>query len=299
MGIGKSLGKAFRLPQAKQAATNAKVVPPPEPAGVAPHYDFAKIYELHLWKECNSVEARKRSGRKQGVFSPSSGLHPSIGLCERQLMFKLLCAPESETRVLTKIVKVMANGTSRHAGFQADCDAMAEQGWMGIVRHEKEVTCQHHTLPIYGHADGVWTMASGWRFMYDLKTWSSSNCSRTFEPEWKHRLQLNTYEGLYAVRAGYMVYENKDTQDWLTPLERFRVNFDPKMYSETEMYCAGILKQLKKRKLPVFSERVCKANVMFCAYTEVCLAETSNDGLDWSEYDQRTPEILAWHEGAV
>lgn len=296
MAIGKVMNKAFKLPP--RASVKAPPLPQ-EPEGVPPHYDFNKIYESWLWMQVNDPKAKAVSGRRRGVFSPSSGLHPDSGLCERALIFGLLCAPFSASAVLTKICKTMNNGTNRHAGFQADMDKLAAAKFMGVVGHTKELECAHHTLPIYGHADGLITMRDGWRYLYDLKTQSVAMCAKTFEPKWEHRVQLNTYMGLYGVRMGYVIYENKDNQDWLTPLERFRVPFDAKLYAQTEQFCAGILREVKKKRLPMFDAEVCKKNLMFCAYQEVCLKQRSNDGLPWEEFDCRSDETRQAHKGAV
>ena len=259
----------------------------PEPLGMPPAVDFNALYEMFFYDYTNSLE--RRAERPRGIFHPSSGLHRESGLCRRQLVFELLWAPLSKTNIPTILCKVLDAGTNRHVGLQKAFHNMAKARFMGIAKFEDEVHCVHNVLPLRGHMDGLVTTMSGYRYALDFKTWGSKSCAKTFEPEWKHKLQLNTYMGIKKVKAGYMAYENKDNQMWLGPMEKFRVNFSEKLYKETEDFCWDVLDDVDRKELPEFSETDCKACLTFCAYTAICKAERNGE-VGWDDYDMRSTE---------
>jgi hypothetical protein len=296
------LGRAIRCVTGKTApsAERAKADPvqlPEEPAGIPPNVDFNAIYEAFSYKYTNDPEERSR-GRTRGVFHPSSGLHPKSGLCPRSVIFELVFAPMSPTQIPGFLAKILDMGSNRHVGLQQTFKNMAALGFMGIVHAESEVACVHPTLPIQGHMDELVTTNVGWRYALDFKTWSEANCAKTFEPEWKHRIQLNTYMGIMGIRTGYMIYENKNNQKWLGPPNKFRVNFSNELYEETEQFCRDVLTEVGNEQMPPFLEKVCKANLMFCAYFEVCQQE-NNGAVRWEDYDMRDEDQKRRHRLAV
>lgn len=298
MGIGKAIR---RLPvvtpaQRREDRIDTDLKWMEEPPGLPPRIDFGTIYETFSVNYTNSVEHKEK--RRRGIFHPSSGLHHDSGNCPRTVIFGLLLAPLSKTAIPSLLCKVLDAGNNRHVGLQAVFKNMAKAQYMGIVAFADEVPCSHHTLPLAGHMDGLVQTKAGYRYALDFKTWSSKNCEKTFAPEWKHFLQLTTYMGLYGVKAGYVIYENKDNQKWLGPPDKFRVNFDPKVYGEIEQYCFDILQFVVNKEMPIFDEKTCKANIMFCPYAGVCGKE--NDGqLKWDDYDMRDEQTKQVHTEAA
>jgi CRISPR/Cas system-associated exonuclease Cas4 (RecB family) len=290
MGLGDAI-KLFKGNRTSGVPSSVKRLPA-EPAGTPPNLSLGSIYESFVYQRENSVEQKKK--RERGIFHPSSGLHEKSGLCPRSLIFELLCSPLSRTNIPSRLVRVLEAGTGRHTSMQATWRDIAEAGHMGIVKAEPEVHCVHHVLPLKGHMDILLTTNAGWRYAVDIKTWSSNNCAKTFEPEWKHRVQLNTYMGMAGVKVGYMIYENKDSNVWLGPDEKFRIPFSKTLYEETEEFCKDILRLVVNQDMPEFSESVCKANVMFCPYKEVCTAEKEGT-TSWPKFDRRPGALKKRH----
>lgn len=270
--LGASLNRVFKLPSGVRIVKRSS-----EAAGTPPHFDWSAIAERFLWEDGNRTDEKES---RQGVFHPSGGIHPKCGACPRAHAFELLSAPLSPMQIPAKILKVFSNGKDRHKGLQELFEKMAKAGFMGIDSAEREVHCTHHSLPISGHADLILSL-QGHFYVFDFKTWSSINCSKTFEPKFEHRVQLITYMGIKGIKAGYMIYENKDTQEWLGPMKRFRVDFDPKLFGEIEEYCASIYEGALGRQLPEFETAVCNRNKKFCAYTEICDRERAGK-ITWS-----------------
>jgi hypothetical protein len=165
---------------------------------------------------------------------------------------------------------------------------------MGIVKAERELPVQHPTLPIFGHMDMRLTMQDGWQYAFDYKTMSSKGCAKTYEPTFKHRTQLLCYMGPVGITAGYFIYENKDTQVWLAPMERFRVDFDPQIYAEIEQFCLSILEMARDQRVPKFSEAVCDSCITFCHYREICKKERAKE-ITWKHIDGRTEDKRKFH----
>lgn len=286
------LGKAIRRVSGNRTSGETAVSLREEPAGSPPNLDLPAIFDAWTYQFTN--DPKRREERKRGIFHPSSGLHPQSGLCVRSLMFELLFAPLSPTNIPTRLGKVMDAGTDRHIGLQARFEKLAEAGYMGIVDFKKEVRCIHPWLPLSGSMDGLIVTNAGWRYAVDFKTWSSNNCAKTFEPEWKHRIQLNTYMGIAGVKTGYMWYENKDNQTVIGPPSKFRVNFSNELFEQTEGFCVEVLKLVAHETMPDYDEAICKANIMFCAYTEVCELHRHGN-THWHEFDKRDGETKRRH----
>jgi len=289
MGLG---GAIRKLRRSDHVDSDLERLRKPEPPGLPPAVDFSAIFDAWEYSTENSVE--NKSKRKRGIFHPSSGLHHNTGLCQRQLMFELMSAPLSPTNIPGRIVKVLHAGSDRHVGLQSTFKRIAKAGYMGIVDVKDEVHCVHPVLPLSGHMDLLVTTAPGFRYALDFKTWSEKNCAKTFEPEWKHRVQLNTYMGMYGVRTGYMWYENKNNQTVLGPPQKFRVNFSNELYEETEAFCTDVLRDLAEQRLPEYEEKTCKDNITFCAYKEICDAEREARA-GWLAFDKRDPATKKLH----
>lgn len=260
---------------------------PMDPGGTPPHVDWVTLTDTYLWNYYNIPDPT----RKQGIFHPSAGLHPEVSNCKRLIMFDLLMAKRSKLKLSAKLIRVLENGTNRHHGLQSMFANMAKHRWMGVTGYQHEVLAIHPTLPLSGRADGLIVMSSGHRYVHDYKTIGPDEFDKTYEPKFIHRCQINTYMGMLGVRAGYMIYENKKGQAWATPMPKFRVNFDPGLFSEVEQYCYSIMQLLGTRQLPEYSEKTCKDNITFCAYEQVCNAHRSKvatfDNIDQRDADTR------------
>lgn len=294
MGLGRAIR---RLPIVSRGSVKEPVQLPDEPAGVPPNIDFATLFDTFFTPWYNHPD--RKSERTRGIFHPSSGLHSSTGLCERSLIFELVFAPMSPTNIFPKLAKVLDSGSNRHVGLQRVFHNMAKAQHMGVIHFEDEALCKHPWLPLSGRTDGLVVTNWGWRYLVDFKTWSSKNCEKTFEPEWKHKVQLNTYMGILGVKAGYMIYENKDNQTWLGPPNKFRVNFDTNLFAETEAFCVEVLTLVSRQEMPAFDEKVCKDNLTFCPYQGICDQEKLSQVV-WDDFDMRDdPTKLLHHEASL
>lgn len=276
------MGRVFRIPPKKIALVSPQVLP--MPAGKPPHVDWATVIDTHNFSWSNNPD---NNHRKQGIFHPSNGLHPENNNCLREIVLDLVHAQRSWRRSMpSKVIRAMDQGTDRHAGLHGYFQKMAEARHFGIVKYEQDLKAVHPTLPLEGEADGRVTTQQGWRYVLDFKTISKKNAEKTFEPSFQYFLQVNTYLGLLGEKAGYLVYEVKDGQTFLGPMERFRVDFDPAIYAQTEQYCRDLLEWVNAEQIPEFDAEVCKASIMFCWYVDVCEAHQRGE-LTFQDIDQR------------
>lgn len=287
MGISDLLQKTY--PKIRKPTFAPKVTK--EPEGRAPPVDWAVLTNMFLQKDINAPDTKRR----QGIFHPSSGLTADTLGCDRQMVLDLICAKQTPSKINPKLAKILENGNNRHVGLQAMFERMAEQRFFGIVKAEREVSLQHPTLPLAGHADMIVTMQKGWKYLLDFKTIGSSGFKDTFSPKPAHRVQLNTYMGMAGIGSGYVIYENRDSLDWATPMDpKFRVNFDAALYLETEQLCERYLRMTSREELPEKVEKTCKAAITFCKYEGSCTAHEKNMAT-FAALDQRTPEMKRHH----
>jgi hypothetical protein len=286
MAFGRVLRKVTGKADPKEAPKDL----PPEPNELSPHVDWVTITDTYLWTYANLPDPN----RKQGIFHPSAGLHPETAGCQRLIIFDLLMANRSKKKISAKLAKVLENGTNRHVGLQAMFHDMARRKHMGVIHYEAEVLGIHPSLPISGKADGLVVMNTGHRYLHDYKTIGPDDFAKTYEPTFKHRLQLNTYMGMLGVRTGYMIYENKKGQDWATPMPKFRVDFNAMLWQETENFCVEILQLVAREELPEYSETICKADITFCQYEQVCMACRTGMA-SFQNVDQRDPATKKRH----
>lgn len=279
--------------------------------GPAPHINWASVADSFVFEHYNTEEpqygwwitpelwdALNPYGhqRKQGVFHPSSGLHHEAGSCDRAVAFDLICAPRSKMKISAKICKVLDNGTNRHIGLNVLFYGLAANRYMGALKFEHEVKIVNPYLPIEGSLDGKLYMDNGRIYVFDYKTCSDNVFKTLYKPKSKHFMQLNMYIGSGdRTSTGYVLYENKNNQNWGIPGENFRVDFNEKLYSEQMDYCRGILAIIGSldNLFPDFDEKVCKENIDFCSYKDTC--KKVQNGQKPSSFDRRTPELKKRH----
>ncbi len=288
--------------------------PPPGAApvsGTAPHYDWSYIADMFLRKTYNSSKGhygdwindetwRKlnhHNARSPGFFHPSSGLVEDMGACERLIIFDLLCAPQSESKVPIHLARILENGSNRHIGLHVLFLGMAAHRFMGIKSYYPEPRATHTKLPISGSADGLVEMDNGWRYVLDFKTIKSENWAKLYNPEPKHIVQVQTYVEILDAHAGYVIYENKNNQKWATPMERMRVQRNPTTKTRIEAFCHSVLEKAVRYQLPVFNERTCKDNLTFCKYVDVCTQ--ARGGAKLQQFDRRSDDVKEWHQEAL
>jgi len=266
----------------------------------APHMDFGYIFDSFMAVHGPDSE----EPRGQGYFHPSHGLHPEMGLCTRALVFDLLCAPRNHVNIDGRVRKIFDVGHDRHARLATRWAELAAKKWQGVVAFESEYRLVHPTLPIEGTADGrIHVQHSGktYRYVVDFKGLKEEACKKLTETSFKYAVQLNTYMGMGGDAVGYVMHESKNTQRWVEPLINFRLDFDPKMYRETEQYCRDVLTWVQDPidSLPPYEEDVCKDNYGpdQCEYSDICFKCQNNPDLlfeeDGKKVDRRTLPIIA------
>lgn len=263
----------------------------------APELDWNFIYDAFLFQSANAVE----ENRAQGVFHPSAGLHPSVPHCRRLVMFDLLHAPRSRQSKSPKLTRIFDNGHGRHAQVQRAWKKMAEAGFCGVTGALVEAKGRDEKYSISGSADwiarGVSDDQEPYVVLFDLKTVKSDEWKKLVRPTAKHRLQVNTYLGVFGISTGYVVYENKDTQDWCLPLANFRVNYDHMLYQETRQYCADVLVELHNKGLPEFDQDLCDADKDLCSYVNVC--DKARKGVSLKLFDRRPDSVKRRHLNVI
>lgn len=259
-------------------------VPPPPSRSSPPHVDWNAMVGSYY-----SHYGNRPLEQRAGHFHPSSGLLPEYEGCPRTLIFDLLMAPMTPTAFPEQVLRIFDNGHNRHEGLQRVFARMAQDGFAGVTSFAAEKRVSHPVFPIEGAIDAVVGTRQG-RYILDFKTKKSELWTSLFEPEAKHIVQVNTYLGLSGDRLGYLIYENKDNQKWLT----FPVRYDPDLFRRVLDYCFGVLLRLRRYQIPEYNEKTCKAHWQGCAYVGSC--NNHREGkVTLQELDRRPDEVKKRH----
>lgn len=170
-------------------------------AGKLDPMEFIKAYEKSY------IERGARSGyKKKKSFSPST-LGYGHGTCPRYWYIAFTGA-EFEDTFDSKSLANMENGSYSHERIQDNLEKM------GILKH-KELEITNEDPPIKGFIDAI----IDWHdqdIPVEIKT--ANNNSFQFritsgKPSGSHFVQFLIYLKLTKSREGFLLYENKDTQD--------------------------------------------------------------------------------------
>ena len=165
--------------------------------------EFVKAYEQAY------VDSGSRSGfKKKKSFSPST-LGYGHGTCPRY-WFIAFSGAEFEDSPDSKSLANMDNGSYSHERIQSNLEKM------GILKH-KELEVTNDDPPIRGFIDGV----IEWKEMevpVEIKTANSNSFqfrTNTGKVSGSHFVQFLIYLKLLKAKEGFLLYENKDTQEIL------------------------------------------------------------------------------------
>lgn len=165
--------------------------------------EFVKAYEKSY------VDAGNRSGfKKKKSFSPST-LGYGHGTCPRYWYIAFEGAHFDDT-FDSKSLANMDNGSYSHERIQSNLETM------GVLKH-KELEVTNENPPIRGFIDAI----IDWKEMelpVEVKTANSMSFqfrTNTGKPSDSHFVQFLIYLKLTKSREGFLLYENKDTQEIL------------------------------------------------------------------------------------
>lgn len=176
-----------------------------QPKGVASAESLLKYLDKNLVRSEDAGEKK------------ISGFHPSYGYeCKRRWVLLFQGAPV-ETKFSARTMRIFGNGHEVHArwrGYFRDV--------LGIlIAAEVEVVIDD-PVPIRGHADGI--IDWGGRKLYELKSispWRFDWRKAYNKPDTKTYQQAQIYLHCLDLEEGFVIYENKGTQEVLIfPIER-------------------------------------------------------------------------------
>ena len=183
--------------------------------GIISHLKFKNSYEgfdhnkfAKLLEDAYVSTARDGKGTKKSTFSPST-IGYGHGNCARYWFIAFTGADFDETKDAAAIAN-MLNGTYAHDRIQK---IMEKTGTVVALEHE----VKNEDPPIRGFADVIVEMDDE-RVVGEIKTTkdevfaikqSSNNVSGN------HLLQILTYMKILGIKNGFVLYENKNTQEIL------------------------------------------------------------------------------------
>lgn len=198
------------------------------------------------------------SGRNDpGWFHPSSFGNP----CDAFLAFRYLGAPATQT-IEAKTQRIFDYGHEREGYLQL---------WtkhISLIEKPKDRLIVIPHLKIRGELDNwVKHPVTNDKFVIDYKTMRSGQWKELTEVLWSHRLQLHPYQFAKETYKGYVLYENKDTQE----LKAMQSDFDGQIWKKeivdrTERILGGLDNGVVYRNpahcstCPFMANGICGAN---------------------------------------
>lgn len=167
------------------------------------------------------VQNSVSEGRQDpGWFHPSMFGEP----CDANLAFWFLGAP-AVVSTNAKLQRIFDNGNCRDEFLKQDT---AKAG-ISLVKKDSDRKIELSLLHIRGELDEwVANPANQEQAIIDFKTMHTKAWTELKEVKHSHHLQIMIYEFGKGVHKGFVLYENKDTQEWkLMP-----ANFDNKIWQE-------------------------------------------------------------------
>ena len=220
---------------------------------------FVKAYEKSY------VDAGSRSGfKRKKSFSPST-LGYGHGTCPRYWYIAFTGA-HFEDSPDSKSLANMDNGSYSHERIQANLETM------GVLKH-KELEITNEDPPIRGFIDAIIDWEDLEDIPVEVKTANSNSFQfrvNTGKPSDSHFVQFLIYLKLRKAREGFLLYENKDTQDILViPVmvsERNKEIVDYLFDWMRNTYAAYKNEELPERPWARKNAKVCKG----CPVREAC-----------------------------
>ena len=170
----------------------------------------------HKWLE-SAVDAHL--GRPQvrkgdaGWFHPSSLSHQ----CDAYLAFAFL-GVEGHEQISPRLQRIFDNGSAR----DRDIKRYMQDIGVSVIKKPEERFIEIPAYRIRGEFDDrVKHIVSGEHYVVEIKTMNSAQWEKLKEPMPDHAIQIHPYAFATEDYQGIFIYENKNTQEWKTFLQRF------------------------------------------------------------------------------
>lgn len=205
------------------------------------------------------VQASSGTGRNDpGWFHPSS----LGGDCDAQLAFRFLGAPAVQ-EISARTQRIFDNGSGRDAFLKRD----STRAGVSLIKKEEDREILILPLRIHGELDD-WAEnpLTHHRYVVDFKTMHAKEWEELKEVKPAHHIQLHPYMIAKETTEGFVLYENKDNQDW----KLMSANFDNKIWESITTRIKRIIERLDQghvdrnpvscTRCPFFANGVCSAN---------------------------------------
>ncbi len=227
--------------------------------------------ELAKMLEVAYMEQRRPDKHTQKkTFSPST-IGYGHGTCPRYWYLAFTGGPYVETVDALGIAN-MANGTQAHERIEALFDVSG-------IRLGNEIEVLHDDPPIRGYAD-VEINWNGEEVIGEVKTTRQEAFlvrQATMKPSANHLFQILTYMKVRNRELGFLLYENKNSQEFLIiPIEMNETN--EKIINEAFDWMRKVYKSYVEKEVPNIpfrsNSRICRD----CPFNKWCLGADGPEG---------------------
>lgn len=209
---------------------------------------------ISLLDEFLVKENNKPTTRKKLVFHPSEISYPNA--CYRKIQYSFLEALGIEFkksypfRVNAKLARIFNNGSYMHDRFQTyfwkmnilegrwECKLCGAEFYDTSPEECPECSCplflkydevvvEDPKNLIYGHADGILNGKKE-SVVLELKSMNEYRFKSLRAPLEEHKRQIMIYMYCIPMNKGYIIYENKNSQD----IKSFKINYDKEIIED-------------------------------------------------------------------
>lgn len=231
---------------------------PAMPKEEAPDFSLLSLLDKYIFKKFNAESKRSR-----GVFHPSE-----LEGCARSLALDYIKAPMNSQELPARLHRIFENGHSVHDRLQGWLADLATQ-YRGDFFFKPEVKIWSQKWEIDGHTDG-WLHYMGHDYLIEIKSMNMNEFEKLRKPKPEHTAQFNIYLGVMQLQKGFIIYENKNNQDW----KEFIHTFDPEMWKEATDHIDYIRGEVKAKRLPPREETSSCRN---CKFRAICVDKRLTD----------------------
>ena len=234
--------------------------------GTAPEFSIISIIDQWLVQQDQTIRIevafKFRGPRSTGVFHASECTKEQV--CLREMAYGVYGAPGIRHVDDARILRIFDNGHFTHARLESYIIA-AVHSVKGKAWNELSYAPDEKLRS--GTAD-IGMILWGWPYLIEIKSIKRSGFEALgAEADPDHVGQLNQYMGISGVKAGFVLYENKDTQD----LREYFVRYDHERWLANEQNVVDpVLAHVEAGTLPdkITEEDGCRMD--WCQHYDYC-----------------------------
>jgi len=220
--------------------------------------------------------------RTPGRLSPSS-----VCGCERQAAMKFI-GMQGRKKMDPQTELIFEDGNWRHHKWQYMFSDMAVLFPRKFRLIGVEMPIRYDDLKVAGHLDAhieIYSQGEWHEWIVDFKganTWAYESVFKNHEAKAEHLLQLACYMKARGVRKGMLLYDSKNSNDYII----YTLTLTKKKWLTIKSWCENVVTQMDRKQLPPVNENCHNGNFLFgrCMFKDLCFGKMTPQELERKVY---------------